>query len=145
MSDIETKMVFGISPQGQGDGIPVVLLGIPKGAWEFMKDGKTHHFDLTRLGVPVKMMLYGAKDHTEAMRVIEQCAAAQGEPLLDDRRTDYGIPMKEENLLELIKEQHRALDWLLARMIILDPTFMPSKSYVWPTVEKAAAVIREAG
>jgi len=85
---IEEKIVFAI---GDSDGVPIVIVGIPKGAWEYMKDGKTHHFDLTRAGLPIKFMLYGASDHAAAMKAIEDAMAAAGAALLDCRREDWGI------------------------------------------------------
>ena len=36
-----------------------------------------------------------------------------------------------EELLEACKGQHKAIDWLLARLITLEKNFYPSKSPVW--------------
>lgn len=93
--NIEDKMVFGISPNGNGDGIPVVLLGIPRGAWDYMHDGKTHSFDLTKVGIPVKILIYGADNHTAAMKMIEGHMSERGLPYLDQRREDFSIKPKE--------------------------------------------------
>jgi hypothetical protein len=92
--NIEKKMVFAVAPEGQGDGVPLVLLGIPTGAWEYMRDGKTHNFDLTRSGIPVKLMLYGAADHSAAMKVVEDHMKTLGLPLLDARREDFSTKPK---------------------------------------------------
>jgi hypothetical protein len=94
MTDSESKMVFGVSPDGQGDGVPVVLLGIPTGAWEYMRDGKTHSFDLTKIGVPIKILLYGAKDHSAAMKMVEGHMSDRGLPYRDARREDFAIKPK---------------------------------------------------
>jgi len=91
MTDIESKMVFAVAPDGTGDGAPLVMLGIPTGAWDYMSDGKTHTFDLTKIGLPVKLMLYGAADHTSAMKVLEGHLSEQGVAYLDERRTDFSI------------------------------------------------------
>ncbi len=88
--NIEEKMVFGISP-GQGDGVPCVLLGIPAKAWEHMRDGKTHTFDLTKAGLPIKLILYGAADHKAAMKMIEGHLAATNTPYLNELQTDFSI------------------------------------------------------
>jgi hypothetical protein len=87
--NIEEKMVFGLAPTASGK--PVLMLGVPQGAWEYMKDGKTHTFDLTSLGVPIMLMLYGAKDHAEAVKLIEDHCKQQNVPLLDERRKDWSI------------------------------------------------------
>lgn len=68
----EEQMVFSVSYEGQGDGVPVVIIGMPAQAWEYMKDGKTHHFDFTNIGVPVKLMMFGAESHDAAMAVLAQ-------------------------------------------------------------------------
>lgn len=96
MTTIEEKIVFGISPDGQGDGIPLVLLGIPKGAWKYMKDGKTHNLDLTKVGIPAKIILYGGDSHTHCMKMIEGHLSGDGLPYLDRRREDFSIKDKEE-------------------------------------------------
>lgn len=89
--NVEERMVFGVSPEGQGDGVPLVLLGVPTGAWDYMKDGKTHLFDLTRAGIPVKLVLFGAASHAEAMQVLQQGAAEKGASVLDARNQDFSI------------------------------------------------------
>jgi hypothetical protein len=92
--NIEEKIVFAIAPSGQGDGVPLLLVGVPTGAWDYMKDGKTHHFDLSSIGIPFKLMMYGASDHGAAMKVIEEAAKQQNVPLLDERRRDWAIKPK---------------------------------------------------
>ena len=92
--DIEQKIVFGVSYEGQGDNIPVILIGVPVGAWDYMKDGKTSHFDLTSVGVPIKLILFGAEDHTGAMKLIEEHNRRLRLPYLDERRRDFSIKPK---------------------------------------------------
>lgn len=89
--DINEKLVFAVSPSGTGDGVPVLVVAVPKGAWEYMKDGKTHHIDLTAIGMPVKLVMFGAEDHDDAMETLQEAAAAQGASYLDLRRQDFGI------------------------------------------------------
>lgn len=86
----EEKVVCGISPEGTGDGVPLVILGVPKGAWEYMKDGKTHTFDLTAAGVPVKLVLFGGKDHEECSRLLVQAGT------IDARGVDFSIQPKKD-------------------------------------------------
>lgn len=89
--NIEEKTVFCIAPNGTGDGVPLVMLGVPAGAWEYMKDGKTHNFDFTKVGLPIKLMLFGAKDHAEAMGYIEQMAKNAGMTLNNMLNRDFNI------------------------------------------------------
>lgn len=88
MQNPDEKAVFGVSPTPGG---AMVVIGIPAAAWEYMKDGKTHTFDLTKIGLPIKLMLFGAKDRAEAVRIIEQPMQEQGLPVLHDRKTDFSL------------------------------------------------------
>lgn len=92
--NIEDKIVFGVSLKGQGDGVPLILLGVPAGAWEYMRAGKTHHFDLTPIGIPFKLMMFGAADHTTALKTIEEANKSRGLATLDMRNRDFSIKPK---------------------------------------------------
>ena len=60
------KLVFGVSPEGQGDGVPLLLIGVPDGAWKYMGRGKTHHLDLTSIGISIKLMLFADDRRTQS-------------------------------------------------------------------------------
>lgn len=96
MSGIEEKIVFAVSPPAKGEVAPVVILGIPKGAWEYMKDGMTHTFDLTKAGLPIKLILFGAESHDAAMKVLSAGIAAKGPAYLDERNKDFSIQPKSK-------------------------------------------------
>lgn len=51
-------------------------------------------------------------------------------------------PMAE--LLGALRAQHEVVDILLAVVIGYDKTFLPSKSAIWPAIERSAAAIRKA-
>jgi len=95
VQNVEQKLVFAISPEGHGDGIPLLLVGVPRAAWVYMKDGKTHHFDLSSIGIPIKLMMFGAADHDAAMKVVQDAIAASGLACLDECQTDFSIQPKE--------------------------------------------------
>jgi len=94
----DEQIVFAISPEGQGDGIPMLLLGVPTAAWEYMKDGKTHMFDLTRAGLPIKLVIFGSETHDDAMKVLNQVIGERGQAYVDMRREDFSIKPKGEKL-----------------------------------------------
>jgi hypothetical protein len=73
------------------EGTPVIVLGVTREAWVYMKDGKTHTFDFTTAGLPMKLVMFGAKDHAEAMKFLEDSAKAANVPILDERRKDWSI------------------------------------------------------
>lgn len=93
---LEQKMAFAVAPDGTGDGIPLILMGIPTGAWEYMKDGHTHTFDLTKAGIPAKFILFGGKDHDEVMKMMTTDLAKLGIVVDDQRRKDFSIKNKDE-------------------------------------------------
>lgn len=86
----EEKVLFCIS-QDHGDRTPVVMFAIPTAAWEYMKDGKTHTFDLSKAGLPLRIVLFGGKDQTALMKVLKEDLAKKG-IMVDDRRgEDFSI------------------------------------------------------
>lgn len=44
-------------------------------------------------------------------------------------------------LLDVVRQQHAAIDWLMAKVVSLDPTFMPTTSPIWPAAEAGFAII----
>lgn len=88
MTAPEEKMVFAVSKRGDE---PLLLLGIPAAAWEHMKDGKTHHFDLTKAGIPLKLMVFGGSSRSEIQRIIEEHNRRQGISTLYQPGKDFGI------------------------------------------------------
>ena len=96
MSKSDREIVFCIAPASeQSDGVAVLLFGVPKAAWEYMKDGHTHTFDLTRARLPLKVLIYGAEDHAGAMKPIEEHMRKIGKPFADERGTDFSIKPKQ--------------------------------------------------
>ena len=77
---IEERTVFAIAPQGTGDGVPLVVLGIPLGAWKYIREGKTNTFDLTKgpMPIPVKIMIFGGMNHAEVKAILEKYAFCAG-------------------------------------------------------------------
>ena len=75
----------------------------------------------------------------------EQVADLRDETLPEDeRRANRGLILAAPDLLEACQEQHQAIDWLMAKVIGLDPTFLPSKSVVWEAMLKGNAAIAKA-
>ena len=83
--------MFALSPTGTGDGVPLMVVGIPEKAWTVLIEGKTAEFDLTKAGLPIKLVLFGAKDHDAAMKMLTEHAANRNEPMYDRRREYFGI------------------------------------------------------
>lgn len=64
-----------------------------------------------------------------------------------DTRADLVTAGKDavEELIAAAKDQHRAIDWLMARLIATDPEFMPSQSPIWGAVVRGKSAIELAG
>lgn len=77
-------VLFGVSDLPAG--AKLVLLGVPEAGWQWMKDGKTHTFDLTKLGIPVQIMLFGGKDQADL-----KAQLAIGPDVRDLSSKDMGI------------------------------------------------------
>lgn len=90
-----TTIVFGLSVDDEGT--PFLLLGVPKDAWEYMKDGKTFTFDLTKANLNLKLMIFGADDRASAARVIEDHNKSVGVETMDFRDRDFSIKLQKLN------------------------------------------------
>lgn len=81
--DKEQKVAVGLGEALPG-GVPVLLLGIPAGAWEYMQDSKTHTFDLTKVGLPLKLVMFGAPTYDQVVETMDVAArASSGQGLID--------------------------------------------------------------
>lgn len=95
MAEREEKMLFAISPDTEG-GAPMLLIGIPRAAYEYIKDGKTSTFDLTKVGLPVKLVLYGAETHDAAKEMIKEYVSNRGQGLLDRSDEDFSVKVDDK-------------------------------------------------
>lgn len=85
---LDEKIIFALAHTETG---PILTLGISTAAWEYMKDGMAHTFDLSSAGFPVKLMLFGAPSHEAALQTIKDAAAQNDVPMLDRRHKDWSI------------------------------------------------------
>lgn len=88
----EERIVFGVGPiEGGGYGL---IIGIPQGAWDYMRskpiDNFTH-FDLSKVGVPIKAMLFAGGTRAECLKAIEDHNGRQGIATLRSKQ-DFSIP-----------------------------------------------------
>lgn len=85
-ANIEQRPVFAVAPADE-TGVVTLIVGIPRAAWVYMKDGRTTHFELTRVGLPLRVVLFGNRDHAAVMADLNASMAAQ-DLAYDDRRRD---------------------------------------------------------
>jgi len=55
----EARMIFGIADDPEIPGNRVVVLGISGATWDHIKAGNTCTVDLTRVGLPIQVIVYG--------------------------------------------------------------------------------------
>lgn len=89
------RVMFAVAPDENNN--PFVLLGIPQAAWEYMKDGKTHTFDFSSIGLNLKIVAFGAKDHDEIRGIIKEYSDADGIPIKEDLEKDFSIKTPPEH------------------------------------------------
>lgn len=90
MADINQRPVFALSPPDQR-GVRTLVTGIPIACWRWIRDGKTVHFDLNRIGLPLQFMFFGGATHGSIRETLEGYSKEQGRAVLHDRATDYAI------------------------------------------------------
>lgn len=61
-----------------------------------MKDGKTHTFDLSKAGLPVRVVLFGGKDNQSLLKILKEDLAKQGIRVDDRRGEDFSIATREQ-------------------------------------------------
>jgi hypothetical protein len=119
----ERKIVFALFTAS--DGKPTLILGVPKLAWLYMKDGKTHHFDLSSIGIPLQLMLFGAKNSSQARQFIETGMKLRDQPFHADYDKDFAIQHPEggttdvDLLRGVLRDCH---DHIIAKGDLKDPT-----------------------
>ena len=79
------------------EGVPVVVLGLPEAAWEYMKDGKTHTFDFTKVNVPLMLVAFGGKSRETIIEELRSKGAQWGISIKDEPPQTYGIDEKKPN------------------------------------------------
>lgn len=72
------------------------------------------------------------------------CRNAKATPHLKFRPESLPMILAAPELLAACKAQHNAIDILMAHLIELDPTFLPSKSRIWPMLLQGNAAIAKA-
>jgi hypothetical protein len=87
MTNIDNKVVFYL---GQGKNGPALIIGIPKKAYEGMKDA-TQTLDLNKIGMPLQVILYAEETHADCKKLIENYAKSIGTSILDLRREDFSV------------------------------------------------------
>ncbi len=88
----DDRCVFALGENN--DGTTVLIVGLNAHTWEYIKDGKTSTIDLTKVGVPLQLILFGAETKEDCLKLFQQHKdfneAFQG-------AKDFGIKTKPVN------------------------------------------------
>lgn len=90
----EERMVFALGRDATGESM--LILGVSQACWDYMKDGKTHHFDLAKAGLPMKLVVFGAPTRDQCVKTIEAHNARAGAATLFQPGKDFGIDSLRE-------------------------------------------------
>lgn len=84
------NLVFCLG-HGNPDLPPTLLLGITEAAWDYLKQGGVNHFDLSSMGLELRVVVFGGKDQEEVYEALRIAAKSAGGELLDQRDKDHGV------------------------------------------------------
>lgn len=89
----EKQCLFVFKPADKtADGIPILAFLLPEAAWDYMRNGLGHAFDLTNIGIPLKVVIGRTKDHKTGMAELRK-AGLLAEETVDAR--DVDVDFKE--------------------------------------------------
>lgn len=72
MSGRDEKVIFAFAPaHSQPDNIPVMTFLMPEAAWSYMQKGLCHEFDLTNVGLPIRVLIGRTKTHQTGLKLLE--------------------------------------------------------------------------
>lgn len=65
------KCLFAYTPaDGSANGVPTLLFLMSEQAWDYMKNGMCHEFDLTSLGISIQVIIGRCKDHAAGLALL---------------------------------------------------------------------------
>lgn len=75
MSKPEQVVFAYASGEEQPDGVPILTFLMPEASWSYMEGGWCHEFDLTKVGIPIKVMIGRVRNHAHAHALIGKANA----------------------------------------------------------------------
>ncbi len=79
----EFKCVFAYTAAKDNPaGLPGLTFLMPEAAWHYMESGMCHEFDLTKVGIPIQVIIGRCRDHAAGIDMLRQSG------VLNDKTTD---------------------------------------------------------
>lgn len=89
--DKQTVFMVGFTPDATH-----MMIGVPQRAWEAMKNGETHAFDLRNIGIPFTLQLFGGEmTRAECTDMVIALCKAQGINISRMEDKDFSFPNKK--------------------------------------------------
>lgn len=94
MSGRDEKVIFAFAPaDSQSDNIPLLTFIMPEAAWAYMRNGLGHEFDLTNVGIPLRVLIGRTKTYDIG---IKELTKANGGPMKDAQHVDMHFGKKPD-------------------------------------------------
>lgn len=91
MADREEQVIFGLSPPDAQGNVTLFLMMPPK-SWEHMQSGLAHDFDLSKVGIPIHIVMGRCASHADGMKMLsERIKMVTNMPVVDLREVDFKI------------------------------------------------------
>ena len=100
------QVVFALATTARG---PVVVLGVPDAAWEYMKDGRSHTFGLRKVGFPVDIIMFGGRTRAHILDALSVVQNGGDVASKLDTTTDFAIPEDERAVVKMRNSARAAL------------------------------------
>lgn len=79
------------------DGVPILAVGLSAAAWDYIKDGKTHNIDCVKLGIPLRLMIFGGDTRESILKKLREDAKDYGIDVKDGPVKSFGFDKKPLN------------------------------------------------
>jgi hypothetical protein len=90
--DRDEKVIFAFAPASSAaDRVPTLTFMIPEKSWHYMQDGLCHEFNLTNVGIPLRVVIARCDDHAHGMAILEQANGGTLQKAKDVRHVDMHI------------------------------------------------------
>lgn len=93
----EERVIFAFTPSDIApENIPVLAFIMPEASWTYMQSGLGHEFDLTALGIPLRVVIGRTATHATGMEELRRAHGETAERYKDLRDADVRFGRKAD-------------------------------------------------
>lgn len=78
------------------DGVPTLVFVMPEQSWQYMQNGLGHEFDLTNVGIPLRVVIGRTATHETGMADLERANGGSLKKARDVRHIDMHFGKKPD-------------------------------------------------